>query len=186
MARDKLTALQVKRAHDKGEAVLLADGACLYLRKQTSAGTTWTFRYRFRGRDRWMALGNYPDMELAEARKVARLKRTMVDAGRDPLLEKQTEIDAQFKAVLAKKARGKFSELAEDWYSTEIMGGRLTPGGATPVPRQIFTARVWRCWCVQGGLSLISKAPRIRGHCGVYRRAAPRPPRRCPFRWCPR
>jgi integrase len=125
MARDKLTALQVKRAHDQGEAVLLADGAGLYLRKQTSAGTTWTFRYRFGGRDRWMALGNYPDMELAEARKVARLKRTMVDAGRDPLLEKQTEIEAQLKAVEAKKARGKFSELAEDWYSTEIMGGRL-------------------------------------------------------------
>ena len=125
MARDRLTALQVKRAHDKGEAVLLADGAGLYLRKQTSAGTTWTFRYRFGGRDRWMALGNYPHMELAEARKVARLKRTMVDAGRDPLLEKQTEIEAQLKAVEAKKARGKFSELAEDWYSTEIMGGRL-------------------------------------------------------------
>jgi integrase len=125
MARDRLTALQVKRAHDKGEAVLLADGAGLYLRKQTSAGTTWTFRYRFGGRDRWMALGNYPDMELAEARKVARLKRTMVDAGRDPLLEKQTEIEAQLKAVEAKKARGKFSELAKDWYSTEIMGGRL-------------------------------------------------------------
>jgi integrase len=49
----------------------------------------------------------------------------MVDAGRDPLLEKQTEIEAQLKAVEAKKARGKFSELAQDWYSTEIMGGRL-------------------------------------------------------------
>jgi len=125
VARDKLTALQVKRAHDKGDPVLLADGAGLYLRKQTSAGTTWTFRYRFGGRDRWMALGSYPDMELAEARKVARLKRTLVDAGRDPLLEKQTEIEAQLKAVEAKKARGKFSELAEDWYSTEIRGGRL-------------------------------------------------------------
>jgi integrase len=50
MGRDKLTALQVKRAHDKGDPVLLADGAGLYLRKQTSAGTTWTFRYRFGGR----------------------------------------------------------------------------------------------------------------------------------------
>jgi len=104
---------------------LHADGAGLYLRKQTSAGTTWTFRYRFGGRDRWMALGSYPDLELAEARKVARLKRTLVDAGRDPLLEKQTEIEAQHKAVEAKKARGKFSELAEDWYATEIKGGRL-------------------------------------------------------------
>ncbi len=125
MARDRLTALQVKRAHDKGDAVLLGDGAGLYLRKQTSAGTTWTFRYRFGGRDRWMALGNYPDMELAEARKVAREKRTLVDAGRDPLLEKQSEIEAQLKASEAKKARGKFRELAEDWYATEIEGGRL-------------------------------------------------------------
>jgi hypothetical protein len=81
MARDRLTALEVKRAHDKGEPVLLPDGAGLYLRKQSAHGTTWTLRYRFGGRDRWMALGSYPDMELAEARKAARAKRTLVDAG---------------------------------------------------------------------------------------------------------
>jgi hypothetical protein len=64
-------------------------------------------------------------MELADARKAARAKRTLVDAGRDPLLEKQSEIDAQLKASAAKKARGKFKELAEDWYETEIKGARL-------------------------------------------------------------
>jgi len=125
MARDRLTALQVKRAHEKGEPVLLPDGAGLYLRKQSASGTAWTLRYRFGGRDRWMALGSYPDMELADARKAARAKRTLVDAGRDPLLEKQSEIDAQLKAAAAKKARGKFKELAEDWYETEIEGGHL-------------------------------------------------------------
>jgi uncharacterized DUF497 family protein len=125
MARDRLTALQVKRAHEKGEPVLLPDGAGLYLRKQSASGTAWTLRYRFGGRDRWMALGSYPDMELADARKAARAKRMLVDAGRDPLLEKQSEIDAQLKASAAKKARGKFKELAEDWYETEIKGGRL-------------------------------------------------------------
>jgi hypothetical protein len=72
-----------------------------------------------------MALGTYPDMELAEARKAARAKRTLVDAGRDPLLQKQSEIEAQLKSSAAKKARGKFRELAEDWYETEIDGGRL-------------------------------------------------------------
>jgi integrase len=125
MARDRLTALEVKRAHDKGDPVMLPDGAGLYLRKQSAQGTAWTLRYRFGGRDRWMALGSYPDMELAEARKAARAKRTLVDAGRDPLLEKQNEIEAQLKASAAKKARGKFRELAEDWYETEIAGGRL-------------------------------------------------------------
>jgi integrase len=125
MPRDRLTALQVKRAHEKGEPVLLPDGAGLYVRKQSASGTAWTLRYRFGGRDRWMALGSYPDMELADARKAARAKRTLVDSGRDPLLEKQSEIDAQLKASAAKKARGKFKELAEDWYETEIKGGRL-------------------------------------------------------------
>ncbi|MGO9990458.1 MAG: tyrosine-type recombinase/integrase [Steroidobacteraceae bacterium] len=125
MARDRLTALEVKRAHEKSKPVLLPDGAGLYLRKQSAQGSAWTLRYRFGGRDRWMALGTYPDMELAEARKAARAKRTLVDAGRDPLLEKQNEIEAQLKSSAAKKARGKFKELAEDWYETEIDGGRL-------------------------------------------------------------
>jgi hypothetical protein len=125
MARDRLTALHVKRAHEKGLPVMLPDAAGLYLRKQSASGTAWTLRYRFGGRDRWMALGSYPDMELADARKAARAKRTLVDAGRDPLLEKQSEIDAQLKASAAKKARGKLKELAEDWYETEIKGGRL-------------------------------------------------------------
>ena len=52
-------------------------------------------------------------------------KRTLVDAGRDPLLEKQSEIEAQLKSSAARKARGKFKELAEDWYSTEIEGRHL-------------------------------------------------------------
>ena len=56
MARDRLTALQVKRAHEKGEPVLLPDGAGLYLRKQSASGTAWTLRYRF-GRQ-WRLCGN--------------------------------------------------------------------------------------------------------------------------------
>jgi hypothetical protein len=56
-----------------------------------------------------------------------------------------SSVHAQLKASAAKKARGKFKELAEDWYETEIKGGRLkhpaqTPGGATPVSRQIHAS----------------------------------------------
>ncbi len=40
-----------------------------------------------------MALGSYPDMELAEARKAARARRTLVDAGRDPLRASWREFD---------------------------------------------------------------------------------------------
>jgi hypothetical protein len=47
------------------------------------------------------------------------------DAGRDPLAAQREEIAAQLMASAARKARGKFTELAEDWYETEIEGGRL-------------------------------------------------------------
>src|SRR6185437_10615703 len=95
------------------------DGDGLYFRKQTREGAAWTLRYRFAGRERWMTLGNYPDMSLADARIEALEKQ------KDPLLEKQTVVEQQRAALVAQKARGKFRELAEDWFATEIQGRHL-------------------------------------------------------------
>jgi integrase len=120
MATGKLTALAVERAQRRGEPLLLSDGGGLYFRKQTSEGASWTFRYRFAGRARWMTLGNFPDMSLAVARVEAREKRTLLDKRRDPLLEKHAAVEAQRAAVEAQMSRGTFRELAEEWYSIEI------------------------------------------------------------------
>jgi hypothetical protein len=106
MATGKLTALAVDRAHREGRPVMLCDGAA------------WTLRYRFAGRARWMTLGNYPDMSLADARVEAREKRAMLDKQRDPLVEKQAVVEQQRAAIVAQQARGTFRELAEDWYDT--------------------------------------------------------------------
>jgi len=51
MARAKLTALAVERAHGSGERMMLSDGDGLYLRKQTREGASWTLRYHFAGRE---------------------------------------------------------------------------------------------------------------------------------------
>jgi Arm DNA-binding domain len=83
------------------------------------------FRYRFAGRERWMTLGNFPDMSLATARIEAREKRLMLDKRRDPLFAKQEAEEAQRAAIAAQKARQTFRDLAEDWYSTEIDPRRL-------------------------------------------------------------
>jgi len=120
MVTGKLTALTVERAHREGRPVQLNDGDGLYFRKQTRDGAAWTLRYRFAGRERWMTLGNYPDMSLADARIEAREKRVMLDKQRDPLLERQARVEQQRQALAAQKARGTFRELAEDWFSTEI------------------------------------------------------------------
>jgi len=125
MATGKLTALAVERAHREGQPVMLCDGGGLYFRKQTRDGAAWTLRYRFAGRARWMALGNYPDMSLADARVEAREKRTMLDRQRDPLLDRRAVVEAQRAAITAERSRGTFRELAEDWFATEIQGRRL-------------------------------------------------------------
>jgi integrase len=125
MATGKLTALSVERAHREGQPVMLCDGGGLYFRKQTRDGAAWTLRYRFAGRPRWMVLGNYPDMSLADARVEAREKRTMLDKQRDPLLEKRAALDIQRAAIAAQKTLGTFRGLAEDWFATEIEAKRL-------------------------------------------------------------
>ena len=126
MASGKLNSLSIERAHRFGGPVLLlSDGDGLYFRKQTREGAAWMFRYRFAGRERWMTLGNYPDMSLAAARIEAREKRLMLDKRRDPLFAKQEAEKAQRAAIAAQKARQTFRELAEDWYSTEIDPRRL-------------------------------------------------------------
>jgi integrase len=113
MALDTLTALDVKRAYGKEDRLFLSDGGGLYLRKQTATGASWTLRYRFAGKDRWLALGNYPDMSLAEARVEARKARVLLDQGKDPMREKQAQIDAE-------RRKGSFKELAEEWFIAEI------------------------------------------------------------------
>lgn len=112
MAADQLTALTIERAHRAGLPVFLADGNGLYFRKQTSESAAWTLRYRFAGRRRWLALGSYPDMGLAQARLAARKARVLIDGGEDPMAVRAAQIDAQ-------RGRGTFRELAEAWFAIE-------------------------------------------------------------------
>lgn len=120
MSNGSLSALSVKRAHAKGEPVTLGDGGGLYFRKQTADGASWMLRYRFAGKPRWMTLGNYPDMSLAEARTEARAARVQLDRKLDPMAERRMK--------LAKEAgRGSFGGLAEQWYEAEIVDHVVHP-----------------------------------------------------------
>lgn len=115
MAREqRLTAIQVERAARSQQPAMLRDGHGLYLRKQKAhASASWTLRYRFAGSDRWMSLGSYPDMSLADARKAARSARVKLDHDRDPISERRAEREAY-------RRRGTFRQLAEDWFSVEV------------------------------------------------------------------
>ena len=118
MARAKLTALAVERAHRCGEPVLLSDGDGLYLRKQTRDGASWTLRYHFVGKEHWITLGNYPDMSLAQARIEARQARVLLDKQQNPL-------NVRRAALAEERQKGSFKALCEDWYCAEVQARGL-------------------------------------------------------------
>lgn len=65
------------------------DGAGLWLQVRSPSAKSWVFRFMLNGKARWLGLGPYPDVTLAEARELAAECRRKLRAGIDPLDEKQ-------------------------------------------------------------------------------------------------
>ena len=55
---------------------------------QTSGVSSWALRYRAGGRARKLTLGGYPAVDLAKARKLAKVAQGEIAAARDPGAEK--------------------------------------------------------------------------------------------------
>lgn len=106
-----LTDTFVKQVKHKGSAIgeRYADGGGMYLRVK-AAGKYWRMDYRFNGKAKTLALGVYPAITLAEARKRRDKARTTRDMGTDPSVAKREE-----KSVRAAEAANTFEAVARDW-----------------------------------------------------------------------
>jgi hypothetical protein len=58
--------------------------AGLILRIHPSGWKSWLFRFKWKGSSPRISLGKFPDLSLADARKVALLNRDLLDRGIDP------------------------------------------------------------------------------------------------------
>jgi integrase len=89
----KLNVKSIEAAVARGKPDRMSDGAGLYLsitpRKGDGASAKWTLRYRHDGRDREMGLGTFPQVSLADARRKASQARQAINAGHDPIQERQ-------------------------------------------------------------------------------------------------
>jgi integrase len=81
-----LSALAVKAAAQRG---LHSDGGGLCLQVARGGSRSWILRFRLGGRRRHLGLGGYPAVTLAEARERASAARAMLQAGKDPVAERQ-------------------------------------------------------------------------------------------------
>jgi integrase len=85
----KLTHLQATKLKEPG---LYGDGAGLWIKVTEHGSKSWIFRFTRAGRERWMGLGSFPDVSIAEARDAAADFRKKIRNGIDPLQEKQEQV----------------------------------------------------------------------------------------------
>lgn len=86
-----------------------ADGLGLYLHVK-EAGKYWRMNYRFTGKQKTLALGVYPEVSLAKARKRREIAREQLAEGIDPGVAKREERQAKADA-----AANTFEAVARVW-----------------------------------------------------------------------
>lgn len=88
----------------------LHDGRGLYLLVRANGIKHWRLKFYLAGRERLLALGEYPDMTLARARQKAGEARNLIRDGIDPVQNGREQ-----KALLVNAAQQTFAVVAEEW-----------------------------------------------------------------------
>ncbi len=86
-----LNALKVRGAQPSGRAYKLFDERGLFLLVNPSGSKLWRFKYRHARREKLLSLGSFPDVSLAQARKLGAEARGQLTAGIDPAAARQAE-----------------------------------------------------------------------------------------------
>lgn len=117
-----LSDLQLRQWVKLGTPVAKSDGAGLTFTLSEAGTASWTLRYRSNNKRRELTLGNYPDITLSEARRLASHHRAAVDGGADP---------AKDKAETKKKAttvEWNVQRLADDYKAKRLTPDSFAPG----------------------------------------------------------
>lgn len=116
-----LTNVQLRHWIQQGEAVAKSDGDGLTFTLSKAGTASWTLRYYVSGKRKELTLGNYPDISLSDARKLASAKRAAVDSGADPAKEKAATRKKEAAQVWTIKA------LAEDYKTKQLVPAMFAP-----------------------------------------------------------
>lgn len=131
----KLTDKTIKAANVEDGEQFLSDGGGLYLRVRASGWKQWLYRYKSGTKTRWVDLGTYPAVKLADARSEAATLTLKRKQGIDPIEEREQEAARQAaeaaataQALAAHAARVTVHDLFDRWASVDLV--RRKDGGA--------------------------------------------------------
>lgn len=90
-----LKAAEIRASQPRKNAYKMADERGLFLLIQPSGARLWRLKYRFRGYEKKLNLGKYPEIGLAEARERRDEARRLIASGIDPAVaRKQAALEA--------------------------------------------------------------------------------------------
>lgn len=112
-----LTDVQVRNAKASAAPYKLTDGNGMFLLVQPNGAKYWRLSYRFLGKQKTLALGVYPAVTLATARKKRDEAREQLAAGIDPGEAKK---EARRTAEIA--AANSFEAVAREWFDSQRPG----------------------------------------------------------------
>jgi len=131
----RVTDQTVKNVLPKDKDFKMSIGGGLYLLIKVNGPKYWRFKYRFNGKEKLLAIGVYPQVSLAEARKKHNKARYLLDENIDP-----GESKRQQKVQATIKAENSFQSLAIEWW--EVKKGLWTDKHAdrvlTSLQKDIF------------------------------------------------
>lgn len=106
-----LSDAKARNAKPRTKPYKIADGEGLFLVVMPSGSKYWRLRYFFAGKEKLLALGVYPEIDLASARDRRAQARKLVAAGSDPGEAKKV---ARQVAIL--KSANAFEVVAREWF----------------------------------------------------------------------
>ncbi len=114
-----LTDMKIRNIRPSEKVTQYTDDRGLYVEVHPNGSKLWRYKYRYMGKQKRLALGRYPDVGLAEARKRRDDARSKLDAGKDPLAERKRE-----KLVAAFSAANTFAEIAREYIDKRVAEGQ--------------------------------------------------------------
>ncbi|MFT0892773.1 tyrosine-type recombinase/integrase [Pseudochelatococcus sp. G4_1912] len=104
-----LTDTKIRKAKPAEKPIKMADGEGLTLVIAPTGKKLWRYRYRFEGREKQLAIGEYPEITLADARDARIAARALLKEGKDPSAEKR-------KRPAVPDTKTTFESLAREWH----------------------------------------------------------------------
>jgi len=105
-----LSDIAVRTAKPEAKPYKLADGLGMYLLVQPTGSKLWRMKYRFGGKEKVLALGQYPQISLKDARAARDEARKLLASGVDPGEHRKAA-----KQAGQDKAANSFEVVAREW-----------------------------------------------------------------------